>query len=107
MCPMTDRCNDLSKWQNMAEQWRSRLPWNELQRCRMCRHVQCGAPSNTARAFLACQPAFSFHGKPPLWAVCSFLSYEAVERIHAIQHLEHTRDSVLDEHAERVEDLDE
>ena len=50
------------------------------------------------------RPVFSLLDRGPLYESCSYLPYEAIEEIAAIEHLAHMNHSIIDEYAERAED---
>jgi hypothetical protein len=50
------------------------------------------------------RPVFSFLEGRPLSQLCSFLPYDAIERIAALEHLRSTKDAVLEDFAEYAEE---
>jgi hypothetical protein len=50
------------------------------------------------------RPVFSLLERGPLARICSFISYESVDEIRNLKHLEDTRDSVIRSYEERAED---
>ena len=50
------------------------------------------------------RPVFSLLDRGPLYESCSYLPYEAIEEIAAIEHLTHMNHSIIDEYAERAEE---
>lgn len=49
------------------------------------------------------RPVFSLLDKGPLSELCSYLSYDSLEEIHNLRHLDHLSDTVLEEYEEVVE----
>lgn len=49
------------------------------------------------------RPVFSLLERRPLAECCSFLSYDSLREIVGLEHLRHTRESVLDDYAEEPE----
>jgi hypothetical protein len=52
------------------------------------------------------RPAFNLSERKPLLRLCSYLSYESVQEICDLPHLEDTRDSLLEKYVERVDESD-
>jgi hypothetical protein len=50
------------------------------------------------------RPVFSFLERGPLSRSCTFISYENVDTIRALEHLPHTTDSIIAEYEEHVEE---
>jgi hypothetical protein len=50
------------------------------------------------------RPVFSLLDRRPLFKTCSFLSYEDLEELCALPHLQHLSDSIVDEYVELAED---
>jgi predicted RNA-binding protein len=50
------------------------------------------------------RPVFSLLERAPLHETCTYLSYESVQELGELDHLQHLSDSVLDEYAENAED---
>jgi hypothetical protein len=51
------------------------------------------------------RPVFSLLEKGPLVDSCTFLSYDSLNELHKQGHLEHMKDTVLDEYAEEAETM--
>lgn len=47
------------------------------------------------------RPVFSLLDRGPLSELCSFISYDSLRELGDLDHLQHTRDSLLDEYAEQ------
>jgi len=50
------------------------------------------------------RPVFTLLEKGPLYEICTFISYDAINKLVSEKHLIHMSDSVLDEYAEFAED---
>ena len=50
------------------------------------------------------RPVFSLLERQPLWRVCSFLSYEQLDELCSLPHINHLSDTIIDEYADDVED---
>ena len=48
------------------------------------------------------RPVFSLLDRGPLSRSCSFISYESVEAMNALEHLAHTNDSIIGEYEEKA-----
>jgi hypothetical protein len=44
------------------------------------------------------RPAFLKMGRKPLYSVCSFLPYSAIEEINGMPNLEHMRDTIIEKY---------
>lgn len=53
------------------------------------------------------RPVFSLLDRGPLYESCSYLSYEAVEEISSLKHLEFMVDAIIEQYEENVEEEDE
>jgi hypothetical protein len=53
------------------------------------------------------RPTFSLLERRPLYKMCSFLSYSAVEEMNALAHLESMNESIVDKFEERFEEEDD
>jgi hypothetical protein len=49
------------------------------------------------------RPVFSLLEKGPLYESCTYLSYDSVEELSRLRHLQHMSDTVIDEYAEEAE----
>ena len=49
------------------------------------------------------RPVFSLLERKPLYETCTFIPYDSLQQIHALPHLQHLSDSVLDEYSEEAE----
>ena len=50
------------------------------------------------------RPVFSLLERGPLYQECTFLSYDAIDKLGNIPHLTHTNDSILEQYEESAED---
>lgn len=50
------------------------------------------------------RPVFSLLERQPLWQVCSFLSYERLDELCSLPHLNHLADTIVDEYADDVDE---
>ena len=51
------------------------------------------------------RPVFSLPERRPLWETCTFLSYESLEELAALPHLQHLSDSIIDEYVDEAEEV--
>ncbi len=51
------------------------------------------------------RPVFSLLERGPLAELCTYLSYEGLDELIALQNLQHMRDSVIDEYVEEPEEI--
>ncbi len=51
------------------------------------------------------RPVFSLLEKGPLYESCTYLSYESVEILGTMKHIEHMSDSIIEEYEEFAEDF--
>ncbi len=51
------------------------------------------------------RPVFSLLERRPLWKTCTFLSYESLEELAALPHLQHLSDSIVDEYVDEAEEV--
>ena len=51
------------------------------------------------------RPVFSLLERGPLAEFCTYLSYEGLDELTALSNLQHMRDSVIDEYAEKPDEL--
>ena len=49
------------------------------------------------------RPVFSLLDNGPLYEKCTFLSYDAIDEITRLPHLQHISDTILDEYEERAD----
>jgi hypothetical protein len=53
------------------------------------------------------RPTFSLLDRGPLYRMCSFLPYSAVEEMNSLPHLEHMNGSIVDKYEEAFADEDD